>query len=126
MYEVILFPTDGSDHATAALSHAIEHADRYGATLDVLYAADGDDVDGTDVVEAPAARARDAGLEVNTAVVKGPPDEVIVDYVEDRGVDMVVMGSQGRGGLDRLVVGSVTESVLRALDVPVLVVPDGG
>ncbi|MEF8774084.1 MAG: universal stress protein [Halobacteriales archaeon] len=125
MYEVILFPTDGSDHATAALPHAIEHADRYGATLDVLYAA-GDEGDGEDVVEAAADRARDAGLEVNTAVVQGPPDEVIVDYVADRGVDMVVMGSQGRGGLDRLVVGSVTESVLRRLEVPMLVVPDGG
>ncbi|PSP75476.1 universal stress protein [Halobacteriales archaeon QS_1_68_20] len=121
MYEVILFPTDGSDGATAALDHAIDQASKYGATLDVLHVGDPES-DG-DAVEAAAERARDAGLQVNTAVVQGTPHEVIADYVTDRGVDVVVMGSHGRRGLDRYLLGSVTERVLRTVDVPVLVVP---
>lgn len=126
MYEVILFPTDGSEYAAAALEHAIDHADRYGATLDVLYASGGPEGNGEETVDAAAERARDAGVDVNTAVLDGEPQDVILDYVVDRGVDLVVMGSHGRRGLDRILVGSVTESVLRSVDVPVLVVPTPG
>ncbi len=121
MYDVILFPTDGSEGAAVALEHAIDQARQYDATLDVLHVGDSDD-DG-DAVESAAERARDAGLHVNTAIVEGTPHEVIADYVADRGVDVVVMGSHGRRGLDRYLLGSVTERVLRTVDVPVLVVP---
>ena len=48
---------------------------------------------------------------------------VILDYVQDRGVDAVVMATHGRRGLERYILGSVTEKVLRTVDVPVLVVP---
>lgn len=124
MYDVILFPTDGSEAATVALPHAIEHAERYDATLDVLFVADNNNEEtGERVVEDAAATARDAGVTVNTAVLSGETDELIVEYVTDRGVDLVIMGSHGRRGLDRVLVGSVTETVLRSLDVPVLVVP---
>lgn len=123
VYEVILFPTDGSEYAAAALEHAIDQADRHDATLDVLYAKGGPDENGEETVEAAADRASEAGVATNTAVLDGEPHEVILNYVEDRGVDLVVMGSHGRRGLDRILVGSVTESVLRSVDVPVLVVP---
>lgn len=124
MYDVILFPTDGSDYAAAARSHAIDHADRYGATLDVLFATGGPDAEeADDVVDETVEEARAAGVSVNTAALEGPPHEAIIEYVEDRGVDLIVMGSHGRRGLDRILVGSVTESVLRGTDVPVLVVP---
>lgn len=123
MYDVVLFPTDGGPEAEAALEHAIDQAAGHGATLDVLLV--GDDETGESAVERAAARAESAGVEVNTAVIRGDPHEVIVDYVEDRDVDLVVMATHGRSGLDRLLAGSVTESVVRALAVPVLVVPVG-
>jgi len=122
VYEVILFPTDGSDVADGALEHAIDQATGHDATLDVLHVGD---VDGPtpDAVEAAAERARAAGLTVNVAVIEGQPHEAILDYVTDRGVDMVVMATHGRKGLNRYLEGSVTERLLRTIDVPVLAVP---
>jgi len=125
VYEVVLFPTDGSEHAARALDHAVDLADRHDATLDVLHVA-GEDVDpgdGEAAVETAGEAAADAGVAVNTAVIDGDPHDVIVEYVADRGVDAVVMGTHGRRGLDRFILGSVTERLLRTVDVPVLVVP---
>ena len=124
MYETILLPVDESEGAAVAVEHAVDLARRHDATLDVLYAAgNGGDEDPEAIVERAAAVAREAGVEVNTVVLDGTPHETIVDYVDDRGIDAVVMGSHGRRGLDRYILGSVTEKVLRTVDVPVLVVP---
>lgn len=128
MYDVILFPTDGGEGTTAALEHAVDLAERHGATLDVLYVAD-DPTSGVDdpeaVVERIAGTVRDRGVDANAVVLEGPPHEKICEYVDERGVDVVVMGSHGRRGLDRYLRGSVTETVLRTVDVPVFVVPLG-
>lgn len=124
MYETILYPTDGSVGARAALGHAVDLADRYDATLDILFASgNGEDVDADELLEEAAAEARAAGVDVNTVTLAGEPREVIVDYVEDRGVDAVVMATHARRGLERYILGSVTEKVLRSVPVPVLVVP---
>lgn len=124
MYDTILFPTDGSEGTAVALEHAIDLARRHDATIDVLFAADtGGDVDPETVLEEAAATAREAGVTVNTASLEGSARDRIVDYVDDRDVDVVVMGTHGRRGLERYVEGSVTEQVLRNVTVPVLVVP---
>jgi nucleotide-binding universal stress UspA family protein len=52
----------------------------------------------------------------------GDPYEEIIDYAETEGVDMIVMGTHGRSGLDRFLLGSVTEKVVRTADAPVLTV----
>lgn len=126
MYDVILFPTDGSACADSALPHAIDQARVHDATLDALFVTTdeehADDV-GRSAVEEAVATAEHEGLSANSAVLDGASEDVIEGYVADRGVDLVVMGSHGRRGLDRYILGSVTESVLRSLDVPVLVVP---
>ena len=125
MYDTVLFPTDGNEHADRALDHAIDLVDRHGATLDVLHVAGEQSagLDGEAIVAAAGADAQGAGLAVNTAVLEGNPHDVIVEYVRDRGVDAVVMGTHGRRGLDRFILGSVTEQLLRSVDVPVLAVP---
>lgn len=124
MYDTILFPTDGSEETAVALDHAIDLARRHGATLDVLYAVDGDGTDDPEeLLERSAMPAREADVKVNTIALEGQIHEKIVDYVTDRGVDAVVMATHGRKGVDRFLRGSVTEKVLRNVDVPVLVVP---
>jgi nucleotide-binding universal stress UspA family protein len=124
VYDVILFPTDGSEGTAVAVEHAIDLARRHDATLDVLFAADDvDDVDSEAVLEEAASTASDAGVTVNSVTLSGSPQDRIVDYVLDRGADVVVMGTHGRRGLKRYVAGSVTEKVLRNVTVPVLVVP---
>lgn len=66
--------------------------------------------------------ATTTGLDVVTSVEYGIPHEVILEYCTDEGIDMVVMGTKGRTGLDRVLVGSVTERVVRMADVPVVTV----
>lgn len=123
MYDEILFPDDGSEGSAAALEHAVDLARRHEATLDVLHATGNGEADADAVVERAAAAAGADGVAVNTVTLEGSPHETIVEYVTDRGIDAVVMGTHGRRGLDRYVLGSVTEKVLRSVPVPVLVVP---
>lgn len=122
VYDTILFPTNGSEGARAALDHAVDLAGRHDATLDVLHAGVESNGESSAIEEAVAA-AEAAGVKANAVSPSGEPRQVIVDHVEGRGADAVVMGTHGRRGLERYVLGSVTEKVLRTVDVPVLVVP---
>lgn len=73
-------------------------------------------------VAGAASVLKEQGVNVVTEVVIGDPAEEIVDYAAEKGVDLIVMCSHGRGGLSRWVFGSVTEKVLRATTVPLLVI----
>ena len=66
--------------------------------------------------------AAEHGVEVTTAFEVGNPHRVVLEYVEDHDVDHVVMGSHGRSGVSRLVLGSTAERVMRQSPVPVTVV----
>ena len=55
-------------------------------------------------------------------VILGDPSDAIINYVEEKGIDMIVMGTHGRKGLDRVLFGSVAERVIKTVSVPVLVV----
>lgn len=139
MYEHILLPTDGSEGARGAAEHAIELATTYDATLHTLYVVDTDVSTGTgaglgqvlDALEETGEtainrivdRAEEAGVTaVEGSVAQGPPHRVITEYVDDHDVDIVVMGTHGRTGLDRYLLGSITEKVVRLSDAPVLTV----
>ncbi|MFB6130153.1 MAG: universal stress protein [Salinigranum sp.] len=138
MYEDILVPTDGSDAAEAAVDHAVELATTYGARLHALYVVDssayamvdaGGDVihetleqEGEAAVGRVADRANEAGLTALTVVTTGTPSRDILAYADENGVDLIVMGTHGRRGLERYLLGSVTERVVRGSDVPVLTV----
>lgn len=59
---------------------------------------------------------------IETAFEEGRPSVKIVEYARDHDVDMIVMGTHGRGTVGRMFLGSVTENVIRAADCPVLTV----
>lgn len=147
MYDTILVPTDGSDVAEIAVEHAIDLAETYDATLHALYVVDTDAMDlslGSEQVDRIRAgqfsemddleqKARNAtgrvirqaeehGIPTVEQIAAGRPHTVITNYAEDNGVDMIVMGSHGRGGVRRMLLGSVAERVLRTARIPVLVV----
>jgi len=139
MYNDILLPTDGGLGVERALEHALELARRYDATLHVLYVVDTRDYNtlpeskwltveddlveaGEDAVGLVRDRATEAGVEVTTTVGRGVPHQEILSYAADNGVDLVVMGTHSRTGLNRFLLGSVTEKVVRSADVPVMVV----
>ena len=140
MYDDLLFPTDGSDGATAALDHTLDIAAAHDATVHLLNVADtardsvtrigGEVIDaleaeGERIVDEASERASERGVSTETDVLQGEPYSTIVDYADDRGVDLVVMPTHGRKGLERFLLGSVTERVVRRANVPVLTVrPD--
>ncbi|QSG07307.1 universal stress protein [Halapricum desulfuricans] len=133
MYSDVLMPTDGSRSANGALRHVIEIASQWDATLHVLYVVDTRLArsgplletlrdEGRRAVRDVEVAGTQAGLTVVTEVTEGTPHEVILDYASGHGVDMIVMGTHGRTGLDRVVIGSVAERVVRQSPVPVLTV----
>lgn len=137
MYDRVLFPTDGSEGSAAATAHAMELARRFDAPVHVLYVVDvrvgntgdvyaGSTLDalreaGEEVVAGVRERAEEAGLEATSAVTEGTPASAIVAAAEAG--DVIVMGTHGRTGLDRFLIGSTTEKVVRTADVPVVTVP---
>lgn len=138
MYERILLPTDGSENAERAIEQAIGLATTYDASLHLLYVVDVNHMSsdtaenlmhdkleqtGHAAVDEIADRAQQAGITVSSAVIPGTPAQEILTYAEDHDIDLIVMGTRGRTGFNRLLVGSVTEKVVRLSDIPVLTVP---
>ncbi|MDZ7747200.1 MAG: universal stress protein [Halobacteriales archaeon] len=135
-YEQILVGTDGSTTAGRAASHAFELAEKLGASVHVVTVIDtaelGPDVRSIldasgagaaarETVDAVAADAPE-GVETTTAVVEGNPADALGDYVETNGLDAVVLGTTGRRGIDRILLGSVAEQTVRTASVPVITV----
>ncbi|WP_254547392.1 universal stress protein [Halomarina pelagica] len=133
MFTNVLVPTDGSPTAEAALVHAIDLASHADAVVHVVYVADvtvargGPMLDllrqeGERITKEAASQVSAAGLSVTRAVVEGRPSAEILDYADDARIDLIVMGTRGRTGLDRLFMGSVAARVVRFAAVPVLTV----
>ncbi|SDF99840.1 Nucleotide-binding universal stress protein, UspA family [Halorubrum xinjiangense] len=74
----------------------------------------------TELIEASAGSAD--GIDLTTAVEMGTPHEVILRYADDHDVGLLVMGTHGRTGVERYLLGSVTEKVVRLSDAPVVTV----
>ena len=138
MYERVLFPTDVGAPPERALEAALDLVERYDAELHVLTVVDTTrisvDVEtgptleefertGSATVETLVERLRERGYERTVgAVVHGRAHTGILTYAENHDIDLIVMGTHGRTGLDRYLVGSTTEKVVRLSDVPVLTI----
>jgi nucleotide-binding universal stress UspA family protein len=138
MYEHILLPFDGSDEARKGAVHGIELAKSLGATVHGLYVMDlpgapralsiRDDEEqlreeyaayGERVLSELGEVAAEHGVAYESATRTGAPAEEIVDYAEESGVDVIVMGSAYRGRLGNLL-GGTTDKVVRTATVPVI------
>ncbi|WP_394741931.1 universal stress protein [Natronococcus roseus] len=137
----ILVPTDGSDAAEAALERALRFADCEGATVHVLSVVDTTanpmrfgvaevaDLDRarTELVDGivDACGGRTSGFEVRGAVRRGRPTATILEYAEEHGIDLLVVGRTGRGGVAAALLGSTADRLVRQASIPVVVVPNG-
>ena len=116
MYEHVLFATDGSDAADAAVEHAVETATAHDATLHVLSVAE-------EAVAETADAATADGVHVERVVRDGVPYREIQDYAHETGVDLIIVGTHGLEGREKRVnMGSTAERVVNKADRPVLVV----
>jgi nucleotide-binding universal stress UspA family protein len=140
MYDHILFPTDGSDATDATIEHAATLAETYDATVHVLSVADSrnrfespsagiapdvwqeSELERAEAAADAAIAALPDDVATERIVDEGVPHSVIIDYAADADVDVVVMATHGRTGLDHYLVGSVTERVVRKSSAPVLTV----
>ncbi|MXV63914.1 universal stress protein [Natronorubrum sp. JWXQ-INN-674] len=146
MFDTILVPTDDSAGADATIGHAIELGETYGSAVHALYVVEAGsaptelpDDERTTVRDRSEARGREAtirvtdraeerGLDAAREVREGVPYREVLSYTANHDVDLVVMGTHGRTGADRVRLGSTTERVLTRADVPVLSVrlPEDG
>lgn len=142
MYDTILVPTDGSSDARKGAEHGVELAAALGSTVHALYVIQegtnpwnpeslDDQLDrareyGDELTQAVADLAADAGVECVTETVVGPNvHEEINGYVEEAGIDAIVMGSGFRGTMGGFL-GSTADKVLRTASVPVTVLRRAG
>ena len=142
MYEKILVPLDGSKLAEKAIPYAtglckgatevtlfqVVHLPLPLAAPDVSIAVPMPDAEelkkeALDYLEGIAARLRQEGVNVQTAVIERDiVADAIVDYAAQNDIDLIVMATHGRSGLSQIVFGSVAESVVRHTPCPVLLI----
>jgi nucleotide-binding universal stress UspA family protein len=145
VFKHILIPVDGSPMAQKAVEIAVGLAQAFGSDVTLIYVIDpfpftglGSDfgygqaeylsaatAEADDAIQAAQQVLRVAGVRVETVVVNAHATwRGILDAATKLGVDLIVMGSHGRHGLEKLVLGSVTQRVLSHAHLPVFVVRD--
>jgi len=128
----ILYATDFSSYSNQAYFHAIALAESHGASLTILYVyapsfgtpAGQDEGANRQYWREQLRQIRpvDPKIPVQHVFLEGDPATEIVRYAGEAGMDLIVMGTHGRTGLERLLMGSVAERVLREAPCSVLVV----
>jgi nucleotide-binding universal stress UspA family protein len=118
----ILVATDFSDLAEAAVRLAADLARQSDARLHVLHVTSSREYEVTSLLMALAGEIG-SGIEVTTATAAGDPAEEIIRYARRKAVDLIVVGTHGRTGVSRALLGSVAERLVRTAHRPVLTVP---
>lgn len=145
MYQHILVPLDGSSLAEQVLPYvkesaqpqtqvtllraipdeyiqAIVSAGRYTANFSAEEQIARTQAEEQAYLEQIAADLRAEGTQVQVVVERGDPADAIIDFTGQHGVDLIIIASHGRSGINRWIFGSITQKVLHRADVPVLVV----
>jgi len=139
-YRNIVIATDGSENSDKAISYGIEIAKMSGATVHALYVVDTSSFssipmdagweamyeilknEGNKAISYVKETGEATGVEVKEILGEGHPSNEIIDFAENNNVDLIVMGTHGKSGIDRFLLGSVAEKVVRNSKIPVMVV----
>ncbi len=137
-FNKILIPTDGSDYTKEAIKKGLELAKVLDAEVTALYVVDQTsfinfpmdstivsvysllEKEGKDAVDYVMAEGAKLGLKVNMRIEEGSPSRKVIEA--SKAFDLIVMGTLGRTGVSKLLLGSVAEKVVRFAECPVLVV----
>ena len=141
MFEKILVATDGSEHGYRAANIALDLGKISGGKVTAIYVADTnrtshlpDDMllfsirelllkEGKEALKHVEDQAREKGVAYEGVVVEGNPGSEIISYAESAKMDIIIIGAVGRTGLDKFLLGSVAEKVVRNSKIPVLTIP---
>lgn len=138
-YDHILIATDNSPPAQQATAEAVLLANSCDATLHALYVLKpgepppwsddpalepGIDTQAGQAMDSVAAEAADQDFhdDIITSIMEVPTVPVILSYAEEKGIELVVLGTHGRPGIERILLGSVAEQTVRESPGPVLTV----
>jgi nucleotide-binding universal stress UspA family protein len=137
-YKKVLVPTDGSDYSYKAGEHAVYLAQLTGARIYVLYVVDTDmafrsgihyaedvcglEKSGPDITGKIKSMCERAGVPCEEMIARGKPADVILGVAEKDGADLIVIGSLGMSAIERVLIGSVSDKVMRHAKCPVLMV----
>ncbi|WP_129116137.1 universal stress protein [Halegenticoccus tardaugens] len=139
MYGNILIPTDGSRAMASAIEQCFHQAELNEATIHALYVVDiraymrlpekiqkqvihVQEQEGAHALEYFDDRATASEIEIVTEIRHGIPYEVILDYANTNGIDLIFMGTHGRTGEEKRILGSIAEEVVCHASIPVLTV----
>ncbi|AEH06873.1 universal stress protein [Methanothermococcus okinawensis] len=140
VYRKILIPTDSSEVSLEAARHALEIAKAMNSRVYAVYVVDIVpfiglpteglwesmkvilEEEGKEALKKIEDMAKERGVEIKTEILEGTPAKEIVDYAKRKDVDLIVMGTTGKTGLDKLLLGSVAEKVSKRAHCPVLLV----
>lgn len=142
MFDRILVPTDGSNAVKPAVDMALDLATTHDATLHALFVVDQPasvsgtaegfsgldnllralEEEGREATGGIEAQAEERGIETATAVRQGNPADGILSYATEHDIELIVIGTHGRTGVKRALIGSVTEDVVRHSEIPVMTV----
>lgn len=122
----ILLATDGSAHSEAAAASALNIAERCKLPLTVVSATlsshnEARKAEARSAVDKVAGLAAQRGVSGDALVVEGRPDDVVVNTAIAKAADLIVVGSHGRTGLAKILLGSISERIIGAANCPVLV-----
>ncbi|MEE1117454.1 universal stress protein [Methanosphaera sp.] len=146
MYSKILLTSDGSKNSEFAIQHALQIASDEGAEVIVLHVVDNkhlsniheDEIGQTNfdeytdkvlnhfeqvIKELEDKKDEKFRVKIRKLALQGRPCDVIIKVCNDENIDMIVMSNSGKNKVDRFLLGSVTEKIIREAPVPVLVIP---
>ncbi len=140
LYNKILIATDGSDNTEKAIRYGMELACIAGADVCAVYVLDSGafaslpvDAAWENMYELLRTEGREAlkiiedmgeksGVPVECSVLDGHPAHEIVNYAQENNIDLIVIGTLGKTGLDRILLGSVATAIIHRSTIPVMVI----
>lgn len=142
MYHRILFPIDLTESSEKLVPHVLTIVERFNSQLHVLYVVrvfqyftniyvpnPSIDLFETELIEGAHKKMEEfmrthfsQFSEAHSEVILGDPSDAIINYNREHDIDMVIMGTHGRKGIDRVIFGSVAERVIKFARIPVLVI----
>jgi nucleotide-binding universal stress UspA family protein len=130
VFETIMVPTDGSKCSLKAENIAISIAKNFKAKLVVVHVIDEKliypfevlEEEGNTILDEAARKGKDEDVDVEQVLIVGSPAHDMEKIVEKTGADLVVIGTHGKTGIRKILMGSVAESTIKTVKVPVLLV----
>ncbi len=143
LYRNIMIATDGSENSQRAISYGIKLAKFSGATVYAVYVVNTPSTisdswtagketmhevmrdDGKNILSRVKKFGEDSKVPVKEILLEGHPSFEIINFAEKNNIDLIVMGTLGKTGIEKFLLGSVAEKVVRNSKVPVMVVHNG-